>query len=219
MLRERKNHTRKAEGFSLIELLAVMAIIAVLMTAMMPLLSNFTGTAGRRGAVNTLMNAFEQARVAALESNSKVYVIMRRNATLGQSDSFLIVREKSESLGESGDPYVLLGRWQKLPVGILFFKAPKTLTDNGKNELPAALMAALPGSVPQDELFGIAFNKNGQIASPSLGDVKLQLYLAEATRNNDAEASRAPSAAVTEMLSFRRYTGRAQLDYTAPPAS
>jgi len=196
-----------------------MALMSVMIAMMMPLLSGFTGTAGRRGAVNSLMNTFEQARVAALEAGSKVYVVMRRNPNIGEQDAFIIVRERSESLGEpSASPYIVLTRWQKLPRGILFFQAASSLTQTGTG-LPSDLLGAIPGGAPTSELFGLGFNRNGQVSFPSSG--ALSLFLAEGTRRDStttASAS-AASATITERLSLRRYTGRAQLDYTAPPSS
>jgi hypothetical protein len=40
-----------------------MAIIAILLGLLTPAISAMTSTAGRKGAVNILMNTFEQARV------------------------------------------------------------------------------------------------------------------------------------------------------------
>jgi len=207
---------RERGGFSLIEMLAVMALMSVMIAMMMPLLSGFTGTAGRRGAVNSLMNTFEQARVAAVEAGAKVYVVMRRNPNLGEQDSFIVVRERSEGLGEASTaPYIVLTRWQKLPRGILFFQAASSLTQTGV-DLPVDLMGAIPGGVPSGELFGLGFNRNGQVSFPSSG--ALSLFLAEGARKDSTTTASAngASATITERLSLRRFTGRAQLDYTAP---
>ncbi len=208
------------KGFSLIELLSVMAIIMIMAALMLPAISGFTSTMGRRGAVNILMNAFEQARVVALENGAKVYVVMRRNQTAGEPDSFCLVRARTDSLGDAPTvPYVMLSRWQKLPQSILFYQATGSLTATGSlvaagGTLAQDLKAILPGNVATEELFAVAFNRSGQITFPSAG--ALNLFLAEATRNGANAAARGASVTITERLSFRRYTGRAQLDFTLP---
>lgn len=204
------------KGFSVIELLAVMAVLCIMMTLLLPAISGFGSAMGRRGAVNVLMNAFEQARMAALESGTRVFVVMRRNQASGEQDSFCVMRERSEAMGDaSGAPYIPLTRWQKLPKSIFFFQAPGSLTATG-GALGTDLIATLPGAtVPAAELFAIAFNRSGQVSFPT-GVSNLNLYLAEATRVNGDTKARGASTSITERLSFRRYTGRAQLDYTAP---
>lgn len=199
----------------MVELMLVVAVIVIMMSLLMPAISGFSGSAGRRGAVNALMNAFEQARVSALETGAKVYVVMRRNSTLGETDSYLIVRERSDSLGD--DPaksYITLSSWKKMPRGVLFHPAPGSLIYPG-NSLPGALTDSLPGRVPSSELYGMAFNRTGAIAFNT--GAGLTLLLAEAAQTGAGVKVKQGSSTITERLSFRRYTGRAQLDFTAPP--
>ncbi len=199
----------------MVELMLVVAVIVIMMSLLMPAISAFGGSAGRRGAVNSLMNTFEQARASALETGSKVYVVMRRNSTVGEGDSYLIARERSDALGD--DPaksYIPLSPWKKMPKGILFHPAPGSLVYSG-NPLPAALISSLPGSVPSSELYGMAFNRTGAVAFNT--GAGLTLLLAEATQAGSSVKAKAASTTITERLSFRRYTGRAQLDFTAPP--
>jgi prepilin-type N-terminal cleavage/methylation domain-containing protein len=206
-------------AFTLIELLAVMAIIAIMLTLMLPAITGFSSTAGRRGAINSLMNAFEQARVAALETGTTVYVVLRRNTDPNEQDSFLICRERSDDMGDAaGTAYIPIFSWQKLPKGIHFFPASNTLlTTGGAGNLPANLTTSLlPGNVT-DPLFAIGFNNRSQIVFP-LGEI-LSLYLGESIKSISGERAKGASIAVTERISFRRYTGRAQLDFAAPPST
>lgn len=205
------------KGFSLIEMLSVMAVIIIMTAMLLPAISGFSSTMGRRGAVNVLLNGFEQARVAALESGSKVYVVMRRNQTVGEPDAFCVMRARSDGLNDATNtPYVPLTRWQKLPTSVLFYQAVGSLTATG-NTLPSDLVASLAGNPPTSELFAVAFSRTGQIFYPSTGDVNL--FLAEGSRLGANTTAHGPSQSITERLSFRRYTGRAQLDFTAPPQS
>lgn len=216
MKRECKTPLGSAQGFSLVELLAVMAIMSVMMALVVPSISGFSSTASRRGSVNVLMNAFEQARAEALQRSANIFVVMRREPDATQ-DSFIVVRDdRSADLPVGSPKFVPLSRWQKLSKGVLFFQAPGSLTVTGAT-LPQDLDKSLPGSVPASELFAIAFNKHGQVSFPSSGS-GLSLFLAEAIRSGSPTAtSKGASLSITERLSFRRYTGRAQLDFTAPP--
>lgn len=210
-------------GFSLIELLAVMAVIAVMTALLAPSISGFSSTAGRRGAVNSLMNAFEQARAAALESGCNVYVLMRRNKTMGGQDAFIVFRQRSDDMADSvNTAYIQISPWKKLPSGILFYPASGSLTSTGDfGSLPSDLKTTgvIPGSVPTDEIFGIGFNGRGQVIFPSVSASGLSLFLAEAIRNGSSTTAKGASLNITERLSFRRYTGRAQLDFAAPPSA
>lgn len=206
----------RRRGFSLVELLAVLAVVTILMALMIPSFSGITGTAARRGSINILMNAFEQARTEALEKSARILVVMRREDGAAQ-DSFIVVRDDRSADRAPGSPeFVPLSRWQKLARGVLFFQAAGSLIGSGSVAAVPGLADSLPGSVPAGELFAIGFNKHGQVAFPSQGS-DLFLLIAEAQRpgNSQPDVARGGSLAITERLSFRRYTGRAQLDFSA----
>lgn len=211
-----RNAKSVPRGFSLLEILAVMAIISILMALMVPAISAFSSTTGRHGAVNVLMNAFEHARVAALEKGSDVFVVMRRNPGVGEQDALIMVSRTQDSSGNF--QYTPLTRWEKLPKGVLYYQINSSLTGSGAT-LDSALVSALPGNVPSAQLFGIGFNRNGRVHFPVSGD--LFLMLAEGTRSTGLNAvakgaSGSGQLNITERLSFRRFTGRVQLDYSAP---
>ena len=68
-------HAICQSGASLLELLAVSALIVVMAGLLHSSIGSFSSSVSRRGAVNILMNAFEYARVTALESGQTVHVI------------------------------------------------------------------------------------------------------------------------------------------------
>lgn len=201
----------------MVEVIAVTAIISIMMALMIPAISGFSSTAGRHGAVNVLMNAFEQARVAALESGGEVYVVMRRNPGLGEQDAFILVNRTLDASGQS--QYRTVSRWEKLPKGVLYYQTSASLTAAG-SALDSALVDAIPGNIPAAQLFGISFNQHGRVNFPASGD--LFLMLAEAVRPGGLNAAAKGASGsggqlnITERLSFRRFTGRVQLDYSAP---
>jgi prepilin-type N-terminal cleavage/methylation domain-containing protein len=216
---------QRSRGFSLLELLVVIAIMAVMMSLLLPAVSGFSSTAGRRGAVNILMNTFEQARVAALESGQTVYV--------GFADSdfpvedmryaaFIVFRDATdEEKAAAPDPtkksYVVLKKWTRLPKNIAFKTVASSLP--GSSKLTFSNLSMELGQTFSDEEFPcVAFNSSGAVDQPASN---LRVYLYEGyyaggkdnfTRNKNVQEG--PSG-LFEQISLSRYTGRAQLDITA----
>lgn len=219
----------KRGGFSLIELLSVMAVIAIMTSLLLPAISGFSSTAGRRGAVNILMNTFEQARVAALQTGQTVYVGFADSSfpvADMQYASFIVFRdatdeEKAANMGN----YVILKKWTKLPKNIAFKRINNSLipTSGGQSQF-LGLNALLSGAyqIPSEQFPAIAFNSSGVIEG---GANPLQLFLYEGYYLNGQDnftrnaATQNSAAALFEKLSFSRYTGRVQLDITATSGS
>jgi len=203
----------------MVEMLAVMAILAVMMTLLAPAVRSFSDTAGRRGAVNTVMNALEQGRVAALESGRDVYVLFYRVA-FPNEDRLMVVRQT-----EDGSGYEQLTRWLKLPKGVMLAKpnAGHSVFESllpADVALPANLTAAKLGSSGVTVVGGVSalrFNSSGQVAFP-VDSSQLILHLSEGTRDGSGAESRVSqkkSAGLPfEIITLSKYTGRAQLDVT-----
>lgn len=207
------------KAFSLIELLVVVSIIVLMMSLLMPAISGMTSTAGRRGAVNVLMNTFEQARVAALESGRTVYVIFWRRS-YPEKDAIAVFRDPEVD----GEKYEQLTPWRKLPKGVLLHQPGKgesmlssklTLAD----AFDSARMANPPPIASGDEpLKGVAFNSSGAVSYPVDDKKYLKLIVSEGVRGQGGTealiSERKQDAGGFEIISFSRYTGRAQLDVT-----
>lgn len=205
-------------AFSLIEMLAVMAVIAVMMSLLAPAIQGFSDTAGRRGAVSVIMNTLEQARVAALESGSDVFVVFCRQATPDQ-DRMLVLRETESGSGN----YDQLTKWINLPKGVLLFdpsSGPASILDAGVGGFDRTRS---PVAIPQDSslptgkgLVALKFNGSGQVAFPSTG--KLWLHISEGVRDSSGSEARVgnkvANALPFEIITMAKYTGRAQLDVT-----
>ena len=228
-------NTQKLHGkyapraFSLVELLVVIAVIAIMIAMMLPAISGFSSTVGRRGAVNVLMNTFEQARVAALMSGQNVYVGFANNQLPSDKQdmyyaSFIVFRDATdeEKAASPTTKYVVLKKWTRLPKNIAFKRIDSSLVPSSGGNLPITpsdLNSALPASYQLGgNIPGIVFNSSGAIEG---GSSPLQLFLYEGyylngqdnyTRN---KADQATSSGLFEKITFSRYTGRAQLDVTA----
>lgn len=213
-----------SRGFSLLELLVVVAIMAVMMSLLLPAISGFSSTAGRRGAVNILMNTFEQARVAALESGQTVYVGFA-DADFPVEDmryaGFIVFRDATDEEKASGKTYLVLKKWTKLPKTIAFKRVNSSLIPESagtlqfaslKNELSTAFSAW------NEKMHYISFNSSGAIDEPS-GNLRVFLYEGYFAGGQDnftcnKNVQESPSG-LFEQISLSRYTGRAQLDITA----
>ncbi|GAB4171449.1 MAG: hypothetical protein Fur0032_10660 [Terrimicrobiaceae bacterium] len=213
-------------GFSLLELLAVMAIVVVLVGLLLPAVSAWTSSGGRRGAVTLIMNTFEQARVAALESGRSVYVIFWRRQ-YPERDSIMVLRQPEQE----GGNFEPLTRWIKLPKGVLLHQpnAGKSMLEDqdlGHNldgitsdfdKFPKALSDAMSSS--GGRLDYMEYTGSGSVAFPTSRE-KLKLILTEGVRGDDGSEAILSSRKQNqshpgggfEIISLSRFTGRSQLD-------
>lgn len=200
-------------------MLVVVAIIAVMMSLLVPAIGGFTNTAGRRGAVNVVMNTLEQARVAALESGQTVYVGFadRDFSPEMQYTALIVFREATAE--EKADPsnprtFVVLKRWTRLPKNIAFKNVANSLIGSSEVKKTFSGLASQLGSGQSRESFPyLAFNSSGAVEEPS-GNLRLYLYEGYFAENQD-KPTRNQNGGLFEQISISRYTGRVQLDITA----
>jgi prepilin-type N-terminal cleavage/methylation domain-containing protein len=212
----------RAKGFSLLEMLVVVGILAVLMSLMLPAVSSFSSTAGRRGAVNILMSAFEQARVSAIESGRPVYVLFYRRI-FPEPDAIMVVRDPEDGLITS--PLDHLTKWIKLPKGVLLHDpgAVNLLSQALPVEISTNRLSPAPRLAAGESLNAVKFNESGGVEYPSGSAASLrQLFLSEGVRGDTGNEAAMSARKKTqgsgggfEVISLSRYTGRAQLDITA----
>ncbi len=203
-------------AFSLVELIAVMAIIVIMMGLLAPALSNFGSTLGRKAAVTTLMNTFEQARVAALETGSEVTVILRRRP-FPERDALMVVRERLQWDTLPGNGPIQLTKWVELPDKVLLYsKSP--IIEKGDNA-PTSISDFDPPGIPVNDKTGLSylsFSPRGTVNAPA-GTNTLTLFVTEGARDagfTEARISEEGTAPL-ERIALARYTGRARLDITA----
>jgi hypothetical protein len=203
------------QAFSLLELVTVIAILLLMLGLLVPSISTFSSIAGRKGAVTTLMNVFEQARASALQSGANTYVVLWRRE-FPERDSLVVLRDPFDE-EQAPNGYVQLTKWITLPKGIILRTIPSSLTTVG---LPAGMsvdFSALPGNPSPSQLSLLKFTGSGTIAYPPLD---LRLYLSEGVRDADGAEARigaTKKSSRLEQISFAKYTGRAQLDITEVP--
>ncbi len=197
-------------AFSLVEMLAVIAIISIMLALIAPAIGNFGSTAGRKGAVNILMNTMEQARVAALESGRDVHIVFWRRQ-FPERDAIMVVRERAWDDTDPG--YEQLTRWMQLPKGVLLHNNHATNILSQPVSTDRVDASLLPGQVPASEIGALTFNGFGGVIYPNSN---LMLFVADGVRGTDgSEAVFRSDSGIFEIISLRRFTGRASLEVSA----
>jgi prepilin-type N-terminal cleavage/methylation domain-containing protein len=193
---------RRPAGFSLVELLTVVAIMAIMASLLAPAVSGFTSTAGRRSAINLVMNTIDQARVAALEQGRPVHIILARR-TFPEPDAIQVIRED----GNGG--FETLTRWQNLPKGVIFRESGVFSVD-----LPQPVEDYVVSTGKDAEFTAkgaLSFSPRGTVKHPNGQDNNRRIHLADEARHT---ANTNDTSYGFDIISVARYTGRPQLDVT-----
>jgi len=215
MSRSTQTRLRQRKGFSLIEIMVVISIMAVMTSLLLPAVGGFSSTAGRRGAVNIVMNTFEQARVAALESGQTVYVGFADGDFPVEDmrySAFIVFRDATDEEKSAGKTFVVLKNWTRLPKNVAFKQIASSLVGSGAVVRDFTGLSNELGAGKRDERFPfVAFNSSGAIDEPAsnLHVFLYEGYYAEGRENPVRNANN-----LFEKISLSRYTGRAQLDVT-----
>jgi len=184
----------------------VVAIISLLLGLLVPAVSSFSSSYGRRGAVNVVMNTLEHARVKALETGGTVHILFWRRDH-PEHDSLLVLGEPP--LGETDA--VIYTKWRTLPGNVRFKTLDNTITGEplSGSEVGTSDLAGI--EVDQDRLSALSFNSNGQVTWP--GNGALQLLLFEGIRDSSgAEARTGAAQSMLEKITIARFTGRPRLE-------
>lgn len=163
------------QGFTLIELMAVIAIIALLSAVSLPALKNITTVSGKKGAISMTLGIFSQARSLAISQGQPVYIAFTDySAAEKYRNRALAIYQKTE--GSSN--IVAVSRWNFLPEGTAFRSEPQSLFGSTKMlDFPVPRELSSGGGTTANLKY-IEFDETGAVAIPTQTD-QLNLYIFE----------------------------------------
>lgn len=206
-------------AFTLLEMMVVIAIIAILIGFLVPAMSTFTKSSGRKAAIGNLLGVFEQARAQAIKDQLPTYVVFPAfssgpQATLDRYNykSFAIFEDDPANSGTVKQ----LTNWKTLPTGI-------SIRSQGANKLSLLPPASTPtpptltitftpdaGSTVASYYY-VKYNTSGEIELPQ-ANVNLTVFEGLVSNGNEIITSAKDSSggpAASESLTIARLTGRA----------
>ena len=202
-------------GTSLLELLSVLALIMLTAGILYSSIGSLASSVGRRGAVNILMNAFEHARIAALESGQIVHVgFADRDFPIEEMryKAFLVFRETSDEERAAGaKDYLILRKWTKLPGNIALKRIAGSVVPESGGQTFAGLSELLPENQSDETFPCLSFNSSGAVNGASN---RIELFLYEGYFSGDREIQTQTSGELFEKISLSRYSGRVQFNVT-----
>lgn len=191
-------------GFTLVEMLVVAALIAVLSALTLPAMRGLVGASGVRGAVSSVLGTLEQARNAAIEAGTDVYVGFPAGGFDDDSlvrSSMIVVRGPRPASDPEDDAFLPLTRWIKLPTGVVIDASGSNLIDP-----PDLTGADLPRLANKNVgISAIHIDRFGRIRN-GLGGGELRLTIGEGVVNKGEIAWAGDDAKRTYVA--QRLTGR-----------
>lgn len=194
----------RVRGFTLTELLAVMAIVT-LCAALIPALSgSFKGTSLNSG-IRTTMNLLTVARTEAITRRQLVRFAIATDWPDGDSSGY---RRVSLWASPTGEDWNQIGRWEELPVGVLFYQGAdeylgadaRPATESILNQTPAPTFSTKVRSKDVTMRF-VEFTPGGAIRANGANGYEIWFALA-----TTEDIARAPSN--WAVLAANIYTGR-----------
>ena len=197
---------RERSAFTLVEMLIVVALIGIMAAMITPSLQGLFGVAGRRGGVNTLSGAIEQARLAAIESGVSAYVGFPTSATNKELaySSVIVFRAKRD--GDANN-YVPLSRWMRFPTGV-FLDKDSIGSAVTTNSVPISGLIPKLGDQNLANVSAIEFDRFGRMKDQNKANAILRV--GEGVLSGDQVTFR-PSTNNHYALSIIPLTGRVQI--------
>jgi len=207
---------RSKSGFTLVELLVVVGIMLALLGTLGVALAGSSGQRARQGAINLVLNTFEQARVAALENGTDVYVAFADGDLVGVEDearyrTFIVFRDRTSSdqppAGAGVSRFVFLTDWKRLPRGVSFKSESNSIVNRARSQVVVEAEDGFPRVAAGQALPALIFNASGAVRAPATGPLQLFLYEGYFNGSTDVVTGGAGSG-LFERFELARFTGR-----------
>ena len=178
-------------------------------------IGSVSSSAGRRGAVNVLMNAFEHARIAALESGQTVHVgFADKDFPVEEMryKAFLVFRDTSDEERAAGaKDYLVLKKWTKLPGNVALKRVAGSVVPESGGQTFVGLNEVLSAAQSDETFPCLSFNSSGAVSGASN---PIELFLYEGYFSGDQDIQTRPGGGLFEKISLSRYSGRVQFNVT-----
>lgn len=159
-------------AFTLVEILFVIAVMSILVSIAAMSLTGGKSTGNWQGTINQLSQAVEEARMTAIETNTKTYLgFANANHPDGEKKlrSYILFREYTQEEKSKMTPapaanrYLPLTAWETLPSGFEYSDASGSLLE--PNSAAKLELTGLPGDPAS--VHAVAFGPLGQVDFPA----------------------------------------------------
>lgn len=201
------------DGFTLVELMAVVGVMALLAVVAVPALKGLSGSGGRKQALSQVMGALEVARITALSNGTNAAVIFPDNTFKdGDAYKYRSMAVVAWNPTNTNTPPSMVGPWIVLPQGISIF--PKSLAAGSMPSLNVSyriLTTTSSGNLP-----AIIFQSDGALwegtnSLPTNGVAFFEGTVSGTKTNVNSQTKN------FETVRLTRYTGRAIPTLAPPP--
>lgn len=187
-------------AFSLVELLATLSVVSILLALTISLTPSFSQNQNEKRAVNTLITAFEKARVTALSKRVNTYIAFAPETFHHENyrkKAYLLLRSPLPDEAPSSS-LIPISKWETLPEGIEFITS--------KNSILSAPQILLPESAPyytpDCTIPAIQFSPTGSLS----GNTHCRNLLVTSTDKPDSPIGNIQLSKFTGQVSFLRHS-------------